>query len=392
MVRQVPRFLAALLLSCGAAAAPPADPGGALAQQAAAGFAQALVPRAFDFPQDHGPHPAYRQEWWYFTGHLQGAGGERFGFELTFFRFALAPPDAAAVPAVAGSAWRTREIYMAHFAVTDIAGHRFAYVQKLSRAALGLAGAQSAPLKVWVDDWTLGAERTGAAGHWQLQATQPGYALRLELAPSGAPVPNGDAGLSVKSAEPGGASFYYSLPRITVSGTLLRGGTPIAVTGIAWFDHEWGSAALATSQAGWDWFALQLDDGSALMFYALRDRSGARDAHSAGTFIERDGAIRALKSDEVVLAATGSWVSADGVRYPSGWRIRVPALELDLSAQPQLADQELRTTPRYWEGAVAVQGTRAGAAAGGRGYVELVGYAQERCQPKATGARGCVAR
>jgi predicted secreted hydrolase len=385
-------LLVALLLTCVADAAPPADPGAALGPPGAAGFAQALVPRAFQFPQDHGPHAAYRQEWWYFTGHLEGPGGERFGFELTFFRFALAPPAAETAPAAGESAWRTREIYMAHFAVTDIAGHRFAYVQKLSRAALGLAGAQASPLAVWIDDWRLGQQGTGAAAHWQLQAAQPGYALQLDLAPAGAPVPNGNAGLSVKSAEPGGASYYYSLPRITVKGTLVRGGTPVPVTGVAWFDHEWGSAALATSQAGWDWFAVQLDDGSALMFYALRDRSGARDAHSAGTFIDRDGAIRALASAEVALAVTGSWVAADGVRYPSGWHLRVPALELDLSLQPVLADQELRTTPRYWEGAVEVHGTRAGAAAAGRGYVELVGYAQERCQPGPTGARGCVAR
>ncbi len=384
-------FLGALVLMSGAHAAPPADPEGALGRPAAAGFAQALTPRVFSFPQDHGPHESFRQEWWYFTGHLEGAGGERFGFELTFFRFALAPPDAEA--AAGASAWRTREICMAHFAVTDIEGQRFEYAQKLSRAALGLAGVEPSPLKVWIDDWTLEDHtHPGAAPHWQLHAAQDGYELQLDLEPQGAPVPNGEGGLSVKSAEPGSASYYYSLPRIAVKGTLVRAGAPLAVTGLAWFDHEWGSAALATSQAGWDWFALQLTDGSALMFYALRDRAGQRDAHSAGTFIDATGATRSLGSADVKVAATGSWVSADGVRYPSGWRIRVPVLELDLTAQPLLKDQELRTSPRYWEGAVQVQGTRAGAAAGGRGYVELVGYGQERCPHGATGAHGCVAR
>ncbi len=393
MRRALRGLLCGLALASAAHAAPPADPGGALGAPAAAGFAQALVPRAFSFPEDHGPHEQFRQEWWYFTGHLQGAGGERFGFELTFFRFALVPPDPAArAPPAGASAWRSREIYMAHFAITDIAGQRFEYAQKLSRAALGLAGAQGAPLRVWIDDWSLEQPRADGAPHWQLHAAQAGYQLQLDLEPAGAPVPNGQAGLSVKSAEPGGASYYYSLPRIAVTGTLVRGGAPLAVTGLAWFDHEWGSAALATSQAGWDWFALQLADGSALMFYALRDRNGQRDAHSAGTFIDASGALRALGSADVALAATGSWVSADGVRYPSGWRIRVPALALELTAQPQLKDQELRTSPRYWEGAVEVHGTRAGAAASGRGYVELVGYAQERCPAGATGAHGCVAR
>jgi predicted secreted hydrolase len=296
------------------------------------------------------------------------------------------------VPAAGASAWRSREIYMAHFAVTDIAAQRFAYAQKLQRAALGLAGAQGAPLRVWIDDWSLAESGAGAAPRWQLHAAQEGYELQLVLEAEGAPVPNGTAGLSVKSAASGSASYYYSLPRLAVQGTLERGGARIAVTGEAWFDHEWGSAPLDTSQAGWDWFALQLADGSTFMFYALRDRHGQRDAHSAGTFVDAHGAMRALSSAEVLLTPAGSWVSADGVRYPSGWRIQVPALELDLNAQPVLKDQELRLSPRYWEGAVAVQGRRAGRALGGRGYVELVGYAQERCPRGATGVAGCVAR
>jgi predicted secreted hydrolase len=367
-------LLCGCILAGSAAAAPPADPGGALSVPAAEGFAQALAPRPFAFPQDHGPHGQFRQEWWYFTGHLVGAGGERFGFEVTFFRFALAPPAADQLPGQ--SAWRAREIYMAHFAVTDIAGHRFEFAQKLSRAALGLAGAQAAPLKVWIDDWMLDEQPAqGGMPLWHLNAAQPGYALQLELEPAGAPVANGNAGLSVKSAEAGNASYYYSQPRIKVHGTLTRGGTAVAVSGLAWFDHEWGSGALSTQQSGWDWYALQLDDGSALMFYALRDRAGRRDAHSAGTFTDSAGVSRALTSDEFEVTPSGAWVAGDGARYPSGWHIRVPALALDVTAEPVLADQELRTSPRYWEGAVEVKGTRAGAAAGGRGYVELVGYA-----------------
>jgi predicted secreted hydrolase len=260
--------------------------------------------------------------------------------------------------------------------VTDIDGHRFQFAQKLSRAALGLAGAQGAPLKVWIDDWTLQEKPApGGAPGWQLSATQPGYTLQLDLEPAGAPVANGDAGLSVKSAQRGNASYYYSQPRIQVHGSLVRNGTAQAVSGLAWFDHEWGSGALSTQQAGWDWYALQLDDGSSLMFYALRDRLGRRDTHSAGTFVDRTGAAHALDADAVQVTATGAWRSADGVRYPSGWHLAVPALALDLSVQPVLADQELHTSPRYWEGAVQVTGSRAGAAASGRGYVELVGYA-----------------
>lgn len=374
-----------------AAAAPPPDPG-VLPAEAAPGFAQALAPRAFAFPRDHGPHPDFRQEWWYLTGNLDGAAGERFGFELTFFRFALARPapagtsgaDSAGADAGAegggpraSSAWRTREIYLAHFAITDVAAGRFRYATKASRGALGLAGAEGLPLRVWIDDWTLAAAGE-APGDWRLSAAQPGYALELELHPLTPPVLNGAAGLSRKSGAPGSASYYYSIPRIAAHGTLRRGSTPLDVRGLAWFDREWGSGGLGPGQAGWDWFALQLEDGTALMFYALRRADGSRDPHSAGTWVESSGEVRPLASAAVDVDVTDHWSSADGVRYPSGWRLRVPSLALEVRLHPVLADQELKTTPRYFEGAVDASGARDGRPLRGRGYVELVGYVSGR--------------
>jgi predicted secreted hydrolase len=356
-----------------AVAAPPAavNPAGSTS---ASGFAAALAPRSFAFPRDHGPHPDFRQEWWYVTGNLDATNGERFGFELTFFRMALLPPAAPATPAAPASAWRTREIYMAHFAVTDVARRRFRSAQKLSRPALGLAGAQAVPLRVWLDDWAL----EGSGASWQLHAAQPGYSIDLVLELQSAPVLNGAGGLSRKSDQAADATYYYSIPRLGVRGRLLRDGQPIEVRGLAWLDREWGSGGLGAAEVGWDWFGLQLADGSALMFYALRDRDGRRDAHSAGTWIAPDGTVRALTDADVAIAVNGEWRNGSGDRYPAGWRIRVPALSLDLSVRPVLADQELQTTPRYWEGAADVSGARAGTSVVGRGYVELVGYAQER--------------
>jgi predicted secreted hydrolase len=347
------------------------------------GFDQADVPRPFVFPRDHGPHLQFRQEWWYVTGNLDTATGERFGFELTFFRVALEPPAANPATAPAASAWRTRQIYLAHFAVTDVARRKFHFAQKMSREALGLAGAQGSPLRVWIDDWTLAEPGAGGAS-WKLHAAQPGYALELTLTPLTAPVLNGDAGLSRKSGEPGTASYYYSIPRLAVRGQLTRDGQPLAISGLAWFDREWGSGELGAREAGWDWFALQMNDGTALMFYALRDTDGAEDAHSAGTWIEPAGAAHALRREDVAIDVTGHWRNADGDRYPSAWRIRVPSLALDLRVQPVLADQELKVTPQYWEGAVDVGGIRSGAGVAGRGYVELVGYDRERAKRGAT--------
>jgi len=367
------------------AAAPPAvaSPSGS---PPAPGFAAALEPRPFEFPHDHGPHGEFRQEWWYVTGNLDAADGERFGFELTFFRVALVPATAVTTPisdsnaAPSGelaSAWRTREVYVAHFAVTDVARQRFRSEQKLSRAALGLAGAQAAPLRVWLDDWAL-AQAAGAGARWQLHAAQPGYSVDFVLEPQGAPVLNGAAGLSRKSDRALDATYYYSIPRVRVRGRLTRDGRGLEVRGLAWLDREWGSGGLGLAEVGWDWFGLQLGDGSALMFYALRDHDGRRNPHSAGTWIAPDGTVRALTSADVGIAVNGEWRNGSGDRYPAGWHIRVPALTLDLNVRPVLAEQELQTTPRYWEGAVDVSGERAGTRLDGRGYVELVGYAQER--------------
>jgi predicted secreted hydrolase len=267
---------------------------------------------------------------------------------------------------------------MAHFAVTDAARARFRFAQKLARGALGLAGAAGPPLHVWLEDWSLAADPQDPS-RWHLAASGGGYALELTLGLSAPPVLNGVAGLSVKSATPGDASYYYSLPRLSARGTLTRSGEPPRpLRGLVWVDREWGSGALGAGQVGWDWFALQLDDGSALMFYALRTAAGARDAHSAGTYTAADGRSQSLGAEALVIEVTRSWDSPRGGRYPGGWHLRSAALQLDLRLEPLLPDQELAGPPRYWEGAVAVHGRRGGHSLEGRGYVELVGYAAER--------------
>jgi len=225
-------------------------------------------------------------------------------------------------------------------------------------------------LRVWVQDWSVASEPSG----WQLSAADSPYSLSLVLEPAVPPIPNGEQGLSRKSKQPGAASFYYSIPWLTARGELRRDGRRLAVSGAAWLDREWGSGALAEDQEGWDWFALQLDDGSALMFYSLRKRDGTRDPFSAGTWIEADGSARQLAGTEIEIDVLDHWQSPRGGSYPARWRLRVAALGVDLELRPVLADQELDTTPRYWEGAVDVRGRRAGAELTGRGYVELTGY------------------
>ncbi len=335
------------------------------------GYAKALAPREFHFPADHGPHPEFRTEWWYYTGNLATAEGRRFGFQLTFFRSALAPESLKRA-----SAWATRQAWLAHFTVSDVDGKQFHSFERWSRGAVGLAGAQAAPFKVWVKDWT--AEGAPVLP-MHLKAAEGDVAIDLLLQAGKPPVLQGDHGLSRKGAEPGNASYYYSLTRMPAAGTVRVGGEKFQVTGDAWMDREWSTSSLAAGQVGWDWFALQLADGSDLMLYRLRRNDGSADPASSGTAIAHDGSSRLLALADFQVESRGVWRSPrSGARYPESWRIRVPGEGLDLDVRPLLADQELDVSIRYWEGAVEVSGTRRGAPVRGYGYVELTGYAGAR--------------
>jgi predicted secreted hydrolase len=268
-------------------------------------------------------------------------------------------------------------------AVTDAARHEFRFTARLSRGALGLSGAQADPFRVWIGNWRIGQtaahestaiESTPEHAAWQLQAAGQGYLLSLTARPLMGPVLNGERGLSRKSGEPGNATYYYSIPRVSVQGTISRDGRPLQVHGLAWLDREWGSGGLGPQEVGWDWFGLQLGDGSCLMFYSLRDRDGTEDPYSAGTWVDSEGRSRRVSRDDIHIQVLDHWTDPGGVSYPSRWQITAPALGLDVTVHPVLADQELLTSPRYWEGAVDVSGTRGGRPIAGRGYAELVGY------------------
>lgn len=343
----------------------------ALGSVDATGHAIADGPRRFSFPADHGPHPDYRNEWWYFTGRVQGRDERGFGFELTLFRVSLWPPEESAAEPVRGSAWRSRQLFFAHFAVTDVARGSFHAAQRWSRGALDLAGARPEPPGVWVEGWHASLE----ADRWRLVAADGAVAIDLWLLPVKPVVLNGEQGLSRKSAGAGQASYYYSLPRLAVSGELAVPGWRGPVQGLAWLDREWSTSALAADQLGWDWFALQLDDGSELMLYQLRRADGSPDSHSGGTRVAPDGQGLHLPAGTFDIQVLDHWDSPLGGRYPAAWRIEIPPEQLVLEVRPLVANQELDTVPRYWEGAVSVRGRRQGEPVSGGGYVELTGYA-----------------
>jgi predicted secreted hydrolase len=324
------------------------------------------------FPRDHSAHPEYRTEWWYFTGNLAASDGRHFGFELTFFRYALAPPGD---PAQQGSAWRTQQVWMAHFAITDTAGRRFFARERITREALGLAGAATNPLRVSVEDWAARGEGRGDGLQLELTASDDVIGLELRLTATGPHVAQGDRGVDRKGAAAGNASYYYSVPRLAAEGTVEVEGQTFVVSGLAWLDREWSTSSLDPGTAGWDWFALHLSDGGSLMFYRLRTTSGEATAFSSGTLVRPDGARIALGSDDVVLTALDWWTSdATGVRYPVAWQMTLPAAGIALEVRPYLPQQELNLSVRYWEGAVHAQGRGPDGALSAEGYLELAGY------------------
>ncbi len=345
----------------------------------AAGFARAIEPRAFRFPADHGPHREFRTEWWYGTGNLEDADGRRYGYQLTLFRNALSPADEGldARP----EAFATREAWMGHLALSDPQAGRFHAFERFARGAAGLAGAEQngALTEVWLEDWRI--ELDGAESpQLLLRAADSGFGLDLTLEAVKPLVLQGTDGLSIKGPETGDASYYYSLTRLEGTGTLRLGGDPIPVTGRGWFDREWSTSALGKDQVGWDWFALQLDDGRDLMAYSMRLADGGIDRTSHGLLVAPDGSSRHLGVDDFEIEVRDRWKSPrTGADYPTSWTLRLPAEELELTVEAAQPDQELPVSVHYWEGAVDVSGTSASAPVTGRGYVELTGY--DRASP-----------
>jgi predicted secreted hydrolase len=334
------------------------------------GFARATTRRDFSFPADHGSHDEFRSEWWYFTGNLDGSGGAHFGFELTFFRIALSPAAAARA-----SAWGANQVWMAHFAVTDVAGKRFATAERFARGALGLAGAEADPFHVWVKDWYVEGLADATDAHLRVEARNEGMALALKLDAAKPPVAHGDHGLDAKGPEPGNASYYYSFPRLAASGSVELDGVATEVSGTAWIDREWSTSALSAGVVGWDWFALQLSDGRELMYYRLRGAAGDTSPFSGGSIVGVGGESRHLRADDVLLTARDYWRSErTGVRYPVAWQMEVPSEDIALEVVPYIENQEVDLAVRYWEGAVHAAGNAGKSQLTGRGYLELAGY------------------
>jgi predicted secreted hydrolase len=323
----------------------------------------------YEFPRDHRIHPEFKTEWWYFTGRLTDEKGAIFGYQLTFFRQGISPLTNRAR---ATSRFIIDDLKFAHFALSDIGAQRFYFEQKLSRGAFGEAGFGSERL-AWIDDWSLELLPDGS---FVLRARNAQASMELQLTNTKPWAIHGKNGVSQKASGEGRASHYYSATRLATRGKLTVDGRARLMSGESWLDREWASNQLTPEQVGWDWFSLQFEDGTELMLYQIRTRSGDADPNSSATFVARDGTTRHLRRDAYELRPTGYWTSkATGGKYPVVWELLVPDLKLNARIKTPLKSQELALQPVvYWEGLIDVDGTREAAAIRGHGYMELTGY------------------
>lgn len=334
------------------------------------GFQRADGMKSLKFPADFGPHPDFQTEWWYYTGNLETEAGRHFGYQLTFFRRALVPSEDRQKR---DSTWASDQVYMAHFAVSDpVSGDHYVY-ERFSRGGAGLAGAEAEPYQVWLENWQV---LQTDSDRYRLAAKQDGIEIDIVLQDVKGPILHGDQGFSRKGPQAGNASYYFSQTRLVSTGRIGIEGEQFFVDGLSWMDHEFSSSALSSGQIGWDWFSIQLDEGSELMVFQIRRADGTVDPYSSGTLIDPNGSTHSLKLDDFELHIGNTWRSPNtGAEYPAQWRIQVPEIDLVLSITPYMLNQEMDVSYAYWEGAVEVNGMYQGQKVQGSGFVEMTGYA-----------------
>ncbi len=346
----------------------------AIAAVAAHGYEVARPGYEYDFPRDHFEHPAFPMEWWYYTGNLADSNGRRFGYELTFFRAALGSKAAAQ------SAWDLRQIYVAHFVLTDIQGQRLIRRERANRSGPGLAGASAETGTIWNGNWSVEFEPgAGPMPAQKLQAWDESAALEILLEPTKPHVLHGQDGISRKGGEEGQASHYISFTRMRTSGSLTIGDSVHAVQGLSWMDHEFFGESMAAGLVGWDWLSIQLEDRTDLMIAGIRLADGRYSPYSHGTLVHPDGRTMHLASTDIQLVPGRTWQSAEtGAEYPVEWTLRVNRVGLRLAVRPLHDAQEIVShaakMPTYWEGPVSYEGSRAGRPVTGSGYLEMTGY------------------
>jgi len=334
----------------------------------------ATTPRDWSFPEDFGNHSDYATEWWYFTGNLQDAKGRKFGYQFTVFRIGVDAGKSDHGP------WEVRNVFAAHFALTDVENEKFYFSDRLSRKGPGFVEVSQDSIAVRIHNWRIEDLNEGKIG---VHASDGGVEINLELAPVKPVVLHGDRGLSKKGPGKTQASHYFSLTRLESKGniSLPDEDKPILVSGLSWFDKEFGSNQLTENQVGWDWFSLQFEDGRELMLYSMRRRDGTIENESSGTLVFKDGTYEHLDFSLFEIIVSEHWQSTKThANYPSKWKINIPLYGMAITLNPKIKEQEITSEQStgivYWEG--AVEGIAEMEGAGNTnvsGYIEMTGYA-----------------
>lgn len=322
--------------------------------QGIAEFQQVIGPKVFTFPQDHGAHPDFRSEWWYLTANLHDEVGNDYGVQFTLFRLGATPnhslPDS----------WIIHQSYMAHAALSKPLSNQFLFEQRFSRDSFGLAGVSVNPFRAWLHDWELHANTDSDLSHLTLNMSLKAHDVQLDFRQSKPIVLQGQAGYSRKSIEPGNASYYYSIPRFQVSGTIQHEEKRVKVTGQGWLDREWSTSFLGESQSGWDWFALKFNTNEELMIYKMRRIDGKTDPHNYAVWINKDGTKKIIAFSSLIILNKNFWQSNQSHRYVTQWEIEIPEKELKINVNAIMPNQLVNGAIPYWEGAVKVTGSHQG--------------------------------
>jgi predicted secreted hydrolase len=305
----------------------------------------------------------FRSEWWYITGWLRRPDNKPVGFQITFFRVRTGIGEQSA------SHFAPSQIMLAHAAIAAPELGHLRHGQRSARAGLAQAGYATDTTRVWIGDWSLRLD----GERYLAKVRDTDFSYDLQLAPDGPPVLNGAAGFSAKAPDPRNASYYYSRPRMRVTGRLSIDGREQPVTGQAWLDHEWSSELLPANAQGWDWVGINLADGGSLMAFRLRDVQG-KPLWAAATLRAPGQAPRILAPADISFTPGRTWRSErTGIHYPVAWQLAVANRRF--SIEPLMDDQELdsrgSTGAIYWEGAIRVSEDGKPA---GEGYLEMTGY------------------
>ncbi len=337
-----------------------------------AGFKKAYEPIDFIFPDDYAAHNQYKIEWWYFTGNVTSKDGHKFGYQFTIFRNGLSADTSKL------TSFGAKNMYMAHFAISDISNNKFYFTEKTVRESVDLAGTTISPTRIFIENWDIKAEfkdndYLNPTFSIKANAEDKNFAINLKLIPNKKMVLHGNKGLSIKSYETGNASYYYSFTNLLTIGEIKIDKQVYNINGKSWFDREFSTSALSENQQGWDWFSLQLSDSTEIMCFQLRNKANKTD-FAKGTYILKDGISEFIKASDFKLTPINYFTAESRKKYPSKWKFEYKAQNIFLEIETQIANQELNVFTKYYEGSVKFTGSKQGEAIGGSGYVEMTGY------------------